>query len=140
MEIHLRWFQVLQNYYSHSENHVLCFDPTNSQRMIEGNDNGAYVSCYNAWNCWSRIYNQPTIQFYHLDNDTQFPYIVYDTQQDKTGISVLSASEHGVITFGECTLPGTGESAFIAVKSNVPIIVYIGAVRNFPGSEGALQH
>ena len=65
---------------------------------------------------------------------------MYATQQDNTSISVPSASEFGAIAFHECTLPGTGESGFIAVKPDDSDIVYIGAVGSSPGGEGALQH
>ena len=123
----------------HGDNHDLWIDPENPDRMIEGNDGGACVS-FNGGKSWSSIYNQCTAQFYRMDLDTQFPYRVYATQQDNTSISVPSASEHGAISFGEYTFPGTGESGFIAVKPDDPDIVYIGAVGSSPGGHGALQH
>ena len=123
----------------HGDNHDLWIDPENPNRIIEGNDGGACVS-FNGGKSWSSIYNQCTAQFYRMDLDTQFPYRVYATQQDNTSISVPSASEHGAISLGECTLPGTGESGFIAVKPDDPDIVYIGAVGSSPGGHGALQH
>jgi hypothetical protein len=64
---------------------------------------------------------------------------VYATQQDNTSISVPSQTEWGMITLGDTTLPGTGESGFIAVHPNDPNIVYIGAVGSSPGGNGALQ-
>ena len=123
----------------HGDNHDLWIDPNDSQRMIQGNDGGACVS-FNGGKSWSTIYNQLTAQFYRMDIDNQFPYRVYATQQDNTSISVPSASEYGAITFNECTLPGTGESGFIAVNPDDPDIVFIGAVGSSPGGEGALQH
>ena len=123
----------------HGDNHDLWIDPSDSLRMVQGNDGGACVS-FNGGKSWSTIYNQLTSQFYRMDIDNQFPYRVYATQQDNTSISVPSASEYGAITFNECTLPGTGESGFIAVKPDDHDIVYIGAVGSSPGGEGALQH
>ena len=123
----------------HGDNHDLWIDPSDSLRMVQGNDGGACVS-FNGGKSWSTIYNQLTSQFYRMDIDNQFPYLVYATQQDNTSISVPSASEYGAITFNECTLPGTGESGFIVVKPDDPDIVYIGAVGSSPGGEGALQH
>lgn len=64
---------------------------------------------------------------------------MYATQQDNTSISVPSQTEWGMITLGDTTLPGTGESGFIAVHPNDPNIVYIGAVGSSPGGNGALQ-
>ncbi|MSP50473.1 MAG: glycosyl hydrolase [Alphaproteobacteria bacterium] len=122
----------------HGDNHDLWIDPVNPKRMIEGNDGGACVS-FNGGASWSSIYNQKTSQFYRMDIDNQHPYRVYATQQDNTSISVPSASEWGVITLGDCTYPGTGESGFIAVHPDDPNIVYCGAVGSSPGGAGALQ-
>ncbi len=122
----------------HGDNHDLWIDPANAKRMIEGNDGGACVS-FNGGASWSSIYNQKTAQFYRLDVDNQHPYRVYGTQQDNTSISVPSASEWGVITLGDCTYPGTGESGFIVVHPEDPNIVYCGAVGSSPGGAGALQ-
>ena len=122
----------------HGDNHDLWIDPLNPSRMIEGNDGGACVS-YNGGNSWSSIYNQNTAQFYRMDIDNQYPYRVYATQQDNTSISVPSQTEWGMITLGDTTLPGTGESGFIAVHPEDANIVYIGAVGSSPGGNGALQ-
>ncbi|MBI1777915.1 MAG: glycosyl hydrolase [Proteobacteria bacterium] len=122
----------------HGDNHDLWIDPADPKRMIEGNDGGACVS-FNGGRSWSSIYNQKTAQFYRMDIDNQHPYRVYATQQDNTSISVPSASEWSVITLGDCTYPGTGESGFIAVHPDDPNIVYCGAVGSSPGGAGALQ-
>ena len=122
----------------HGDNHDLWIDPKNPSRMVEGNDGGACVS-FNGGDSWSTIYNQNTAQFYRMDIDNQYPYRVYATQQDNTSISVPSQTEWGMITFGDSTLPGTGESGFIAVHPEDSNIVYIGAVGSSPGGNGALQ-
>lgn len=122
----------------HGDNHDLWIDPVNNQRMVQGNDGGANVS-FNGGATWSTIYNQMTAQFYRMDIDNQFPYSLYATQQDNTSICVPSATEDGVITFGDCTITGTGESGFIAVHPEDANIVYVGAVGSSPGGSGALQ-
>ncbi len=122
----------------HGDNHDLWIDPSDSSRMIEGNDGGANIS-FNGGASWSTIYNQKTAQFYRIDVDNQYPYRVYGTQQDNTSISVPSASEWGVITLADCSYPGTGESGFIAVNPKDHDIVYIGAIGSSPGGSGALQ-
>ncbi|MCP4073995.1 MAG: glycosyl hydrolase [Hyphomicrobiales bacterium] len=122
----------------HGDNHDLWVDPANPQRMIEGNDGGACVS-FNGGDSWTSIYNQNTAQFYRMDIDNQYPYRVYATQQDNTSISVPSQAEWGMITYADSTLPGTGESGFIAVHPHDANIVYIGAVGSSPGGNGALQ-
>jgi len=122
----------------HGDNHDLWIDPADPNRMIEGNDGGACVSC-NGGQTWSSIYNQPTAQFYRIDTDNQYPYRVYATQQDNTTISTPSATAWGAITLGDCTYPGTGESGFVAVHPDDPNIVYCGAIGSSPGGAGALQ-
>ncbi|RWI66747.1 sialidase family protein [Mesorhizobium sp.] len=122
----------------YSDNHALWIDPGNPERMIQGNDGGACIT-FNGGRTWSSIYNQMTAQFYRIDVDNRHPYRVYATQQDNTAISVPSASETGVITLGDCTYPGTGESGFIAVDPEDPDIVYCGATGSSPGDCGALQ-
>src|SRR6266851_4637555 len=122
----------------HGDNHDLWIDPADPNRMIEGNDGGACVSC-NGGQTWSSIYNQPTAQFYRIDTDNQYPYRVYATQQDNTTISTPSAAVWGAITLGDCTYPGTGESGFVAVHPEDPNIVYSGAIGSSPGGAGALQ-
>ena len=78
----------------HGDNHDLWIDPSDTDRMIEGNDGGACVS-FNGGESWSSIYNQPTAQFYHVVTDDQFPFRAYGTQQDNSAVSVPSRSIKG---------------------------------------------
>ncbi len=110
----------------HGDNHDLWIDPTNTQRMIEGNDGGANVSL-NGGRTWSSIYNQPTAQLYHVITDNQFPYRIYGAQQDNSTISVPSHSDGGSITNDECFPVGGGESGYIAVDPRNPNIIYAGS-------------
>ncbi|MFZ1756074.1 MAG: glycosyl hydrolase [Caldilineaceae bacterium] len=122
----------------HGDNHALWIDPTDPQRMVQGNDGGACVS-FNGGDTWSSIYNQLTGQFYHLDVDNQLPYRVYGTQQDNSSISVPSSTEKGAIPWNDCYSAGTGESGYIAVNPDDSNIVFVGAVGSSPGGGGALQ-
>ncbi len=122
----------------HGDNHALWIDPKNPDRMIGGDDGGAWVSL-NAGNSWSTIYNQLTAQFYHVATDDQYPYRVYGSQQDNSSISVPSSTGTGAINWGECYAPGTAESGYVAVKPGDPDIVYVGAIGSSPGGGDALQ-
>ncbi|HEX2914362.1 MAG TPA: glycosyl hydrolase [Chloroflexia bacterium] len=122
----------------HGDNHDLWIDPTNNQRMIQGNDGGANVSL-NGGFTFSSIYNQPTAQFYHLATDNLEPYNVYGTQQDNSSIAVPSRSSHTVISWFDCYVAGTGESGYIAVRPDDPNIVYVGAIGSSPGGGNQLQ-
>jgi photosystem II stability/assembly factor-like uncharacterized protein len=122
----------------HGDNHDLWIDPSNSRRMIEGNDGGACVT-FNGGQSWSTIYNQPTAQFYHVCADDQRPYRIYGSQQDNWAISLPSQSHRGAITAMDWVQPGGGESGYIAVKPGDPAIVVGGAVGSGPGM-GRLIH
>jgi photosystem II stability/assembly factor-like uncharacterized protein len=122
----------------HGDNHALWIDPKNNRRMIEGNDGGACIS-FDGGASFSTVYNQNTAQFYHLDVDDQFPYVVYGTQQDNSSIAVPSDALSGAIGWGDCFAAGTGESGYIAVKPDDPKVVYVGAVGSSPGGLGSLQ-
>lgn len=111
----------------HGDNHDLWIDPTDSRRMIEGNDGGACVSV-NGGSSWSTLYNQPTAQMYHVTTDTRRPYRVYGSQQDNSAISLPSMSTRGAITQQDWYEPGGGESGYIAVDEENPNIVYGGAI------------
>ena len=122
----------------HGDNHDLWIDPTNNQRMIQGNDGGANVS-YNGGITFSTIYNQPTAQLYHIATDTRSPYVVYGTQQDNTSIAVPSRTNHKAIRWADCYIAGTGESGYITIRPDNPDIVYVGAIGSSPGGGNALQ-
>ena len=107
----------------HGDQHDLWIDPRGSRRMIEGNDGGATVSL-NGGETWSNIYNQPTAQLYHITTDNQFPYEVYGTQQDNSGMAVRSYSDSGGILTSDWHTVGMSESGDIAVKPDDPNIVY----------------
>jgi hypothetical protein len=49
----------------HGDHHGLWIDPTNPQRMINGDDGGATISIDGGKN-WTPQMNQPTAQFYHV--------------------------------------------------------------------------
>ncbi|GIT72214.1 MAG: hypothetical protein Ct9H300mP28_20280 [Pseudomonadota bacterium] len=75
--------QFYRNHHPHGDNHDLWIDPSDSLRMVQGNE-VEHVSLFKGGKSWSTIYNQLTAQFYPMDIDNQFPYRVYATQQDNT--------------------------------------------------------
>ncbi len=123
----------------HGDNHDLWIDPTNPQRMIQGDDGGAYVT-FNDMAAWSTIFNQPTAQFYHVITDNQTPYRIYGSQQDNTAMSLPSFSPVGAITQQEWYQPGGGESGYIAVNPKNPDIVYGGAIGSGAGNGRLTRH
>ena len=107
------------------DNHALWIDPTNSNYMIMGSDQGATVSMDGGLT-WSSWYNQPTGQIYHVSVDNRFPYWVYGTQQDSGSVATLSRGDYGAITFLDWDPIGGYEFGYIIADPTNPNIVYAG--------------
>ncbi|HEX5166606.1 MAG TPA: glycosyl hydrolase, partial [Thermomicrobiales bacterium] len=122
----------------HGDNQDLWIDPTDSNRMIEGNDGGANVT-FNGGRSWSSIYNQPTAQFYHVTTDDRTPYTIFGSQQDNTALGGPSSSARGAITLNEWFQPGGGESGYIAIKPTDDNIIYGGAIGSGAGNGRLLR-
>lgn len=110
----------------HGDNHGLWIDPTDTKRMINGNDGGATVST-DGGASWSTQLNQPTAQFYHVLADNRFPYWLYGAQQDNSTVAIASASATGGIGEKSYYEVGGGESGYIAPNPDDPNIVYAGS-------------
>ncbi len=110
----------------HGDHHALWIDPTNPQRMINGNDGGATISV-DGGKTWTTQENQPTAQFYHVTTDNRFPYYIYGAQQDNSTIGIASMDDEGVIGRQDWYSVGGGECGYIAVDPRDSNIVYAGA-------------
>ncbi len=110
----------------HVDNHALWIDPSDPDRMIEGNDGGATVTL-NGGRDWSSESNQPTSQFYHVSADGRFPYWLYGAQQDRGTVAIASASYRGAITDKDWYAVGGGESSYVLPKPGDPNVVYAGS-------------
>ncbi len=109
----------------HGDHHGLWMDPTDTDRMINGNDGGATIS-QDGGKTWTTQYNQPTAQFYHVSTDDQFPYHVYGAQQDNTSVAVASLTGHGVIDREDWYVVGEGEAGYVTSEPHNPDVVYAG--------------
>jgi photosystem II stability/assembly factor-like uncharacterized protein len=114
----------------HGDHHGLWIDPTNPQRMINGNDGGAAISV-DGGKSWTQQLNQPTAQFYHVITDNRFPYYVYGAQQDNSTIAIASRSDNGFIDRADWYPVGGGESGYIAPDPRDPNIVYAGSYMGY---------
>jgi photosystem II stability/assembly factor-like uncharacterized protein len=74
---------------NHVDHHALAFDPSNPSRIFEGNDGGIYVSNDSGSN-WTKLYDQPTNQFYEIEIDYQHPDRLYGGTQDNGTLRSLS--------------------------------------------------
>ncbi|MBV8052260.1 MAG: hypothetical protein JOZ80_13790, partial [Acidobacteriaceae bacterium] len=110
----------------HGDHHGLWIDPTNPQRMINGNDGGATITV-DGGKTWTTQYNQPTAQFYHVATDNQFLYYVYGAQQDNTTVAIASRSDAGYIGRQHWYDVGGGESGYVVPDPRDANIVYAGS-------------
>jgi photosystem II stability/assembly factor-like uncharacterized protein len=118
-------FQAYKGAPGGDDNHALWIDPTNSNYMIMGSDQGATISM-DGGKSWSTWYNQPTGQIYHLSTDNRFPYWVYGTQQDSGSVATLSRGDYGAITYLDWDPIGGYEFGYIVPDPTNPNIVYAG--------------
>ncbi len=65
----------------HPDHHALWIDPTNPQRMINGNDGGIAFT-HNRGKSWRFARNLPLAQYYHIAVDMAVPFHVYGGMQD----------------------------------------------------------
>jgi len=66
---------------NHVDHHAMVFDPSNPTHIYEGNDGGIYFSD-SAGDTWSKLYDQPTNQFYAIEIDYLDPSRLYGGTQD----------------------------------------------------------
>jgi photosystem II stability/assembly factor-like uncharacterized protein len=103
--------------------HSAWIDPTNSQRIMLGVDQGATISL-NGGESWSTWYNQPTGQFYRVATDHRFPYWVYGPQQDSGTAGIASRGNNGQIIERDWFPVGPGESGYTIPDPLDPDVVY----------------
>ena len=103
--------------------HFVWIDPTNSQRIMLGVDQGATISL-NGGESWSTWYNQPTGEFYRVATDHRFPYWVYGPQQDSGTAGIASRGNNGQITEHDWYPVAPGESGYTIPDPLDPDVVY----------------
>ena len=118
-----RTFAAWKGEPSGEDDHVLWIDPNDSQRILEGTDQGAVITL-DGGSTWSEWFNQPTGEMYHVIADNQFPYRLYASQQDSGSIAVQSRSDFGMITYRDWFSTGAFESGYIAPDPLNSSLVY----------------
>ncbi len=68
---------------THSDNHAVWIDPSNTNLIYDGDD-GGFWSSTDGGTRWARAWNLPTAQFYHVSVDNADPYHVYGGLQDNS--------------------------------------------------------
>jgi len=106
-----RTFAAIKGAPGGDDYHSVWIDPTNSQRIMLGVDQGATISL-NGGETWTPWYNQPTGEFYRVATDHRFPYWVYGSQQDSGTAAIISRGNNGQITERDWFPVGPGESGY----------------------------
>ncbi|MGC1304797.1 MAG: hypothetical protein WA840_20700, partial [Caulobacteraceae bacterium] len=109
----------------HGDNHELWLDPTDPRHLVEGNDGGANVSLDGGETFTSEL-NQPTAQFYHVADDTHFPFHLLGAQQDSSTVDTATAGISGGVSGSDWYEVGGGESGYVVPDPTDPEIVYAG--------------
>ena len=110
----------------HGDCHDLWIDPTDTQRILMGDDGGATVTL-DGGASWTAQENQPTAQFYRVVTDDGFPYRLYGSQQDNTSVAIASRTAGFGIGPSDWYAVGGGESGWLAPKPGDPAVVYGGS-------------
>ncbi|MDP2955843.1 MAG: hypothetical protein Q8N53_05435 [Longimicrobiales bacterium] len=105
----------------HSDHHALWIDPSDSRRMINGNDGGAQVTL-NGGTSWSGLENQPTADLFSLAIDDQEPYWLYFSQNDNSHIGIPSQSNSGSIGRTDYLDIPQGEGGQTAVRPDGSVV------------------
>jgi photosystem II stability/assembly factor-like uncharacterized protein len=103
----------------HGDNHAMWIDPTDNNRMIEGNDGGATVSTDGTKTWTAEDYS--TAQFYSVVTTNDDPYLVCGEQQDRGTVCVSSTGGTDVVN-----ITGGSESGPIAVDPKDSNVFYAG--------------
>ena len=106
----------------HVDHHVLWIDPTNPQRLIQGNDGGAYATVDGGKN-WTWFNNLPIGQFYMVAANGADPYLVCGGLQDNNAWCGPSGASDGSQWFtvtggdGEYAVPAPSDTSVLYVDS-----------------------
>lgn len=105
------------------DNHAFWMNPLHPDLMVQGHDQGV-VTSVDGGKTWSKYYNLPIGQLYHISTDDRFPYNIYASTQDcPSGCAFGTASRGlgGISTKDVFVVGGDdGESGYVFADPNDP--------------------
>ena len=110
----------------HGDNHDVWIDPTDTRRIIVGNDGGVDLSSDGGRTWFSP--SLPLAQFYNIDADDRVPYHVGGTMQDwgtSSGPAYVLRG-NGAPLVGDFYTVGGGEAGDFAFDRELPGHIYAG--------------
>ncbi|MGA9855290.1 MAG: hypothetical protein WBR29_08460 [Gammaproteobacteria bacterium] len=111
----------------HVDHHAFWQDPTNPDRIIQGNDGGAYLS-QDGGKTWRFLDGMPIEQFYMVAADSKTPYNLCGGLQDNSGWCGASSSlaDDSVSGADWYTVVG-GDGEYAVPAPSDPNIIYANA-------------
>jgi len=107
----------------HGDHHALWIDPSDSSRLINGNDGGINIS-YDGGETWKNMINLGIVQFYNIYVDMAQPFNCYGSIQDNGCYRGPITHRPGRDPAWEWeSIPG-GEASYIALHPENPNILF----------------
>jgi photosystem II stability/assembly factor-like uncharacterized protein len=87
---------------AHVDHHAIAFDPTNPEKVYNGNDGGLYISSDGGSN-YSKVQNLPITQFYTCEVDYSVPERLYGGTQDNSAMRTMTGEtdDWEIIFYGD---------------------------------------
>ncbi|HET7176349.1 MAG TPA: hypothetical protein VFK21_10115 [Gammaproteobacteria bacterium] len=120
----------------HVDHHAIWIDPTNGDRIIQGNDGGAYVSLDGA-KTWRYLDGIPIEQGYMVGADSKHPYDLCTGLQDNSAWCGPSSSlaDDGVTANDWYTPLAGSDGQYVVPAPSDPDLIYVdsqdGAIASF---------
>ncbi len=105
-------------------------DPTDSNHIVYGGDQGASVSL-DGGQTWSSWYNQKTAEIEKIATDNRYPYWIYGSKQDSGTFAIASRGALGQITdLDWFPMPGW-ETGFVTIDPADPDVLFMNGPLGF---------
>ena len=121
-----RSFTEIANYGNsvHPDHHAFWIDPNDPEFLIDGNDGGMNIS-RDAGKTWRFVGNLPLAQFYHINYDMSYPYLVGGGLQDNgSWVGPSQGLKSGGITGSDWQEVYFGDGFDMIFKPDQPDVVY----------------
>jgi len=109
----------------HVDHHTIWIDPLDPNRMIDGNDGGAYISI-DAGHTWRYLDNIPIEQFYSVAADDETPYTLCGGLQDNNAwCGPSSTLSRGGVTGADWYTVTGGDGEYAVPAGHGTHLVYV---------------
>jgi len=119
------WDRIAGNI--HGDHHALWIDPTDPDRLVNGNDGGFHFS-HDGGETWEFVNTVPLAQFYQIAVDDRTPYTVCGGLQDNDVWCGPSATRNvaGILQNYWHEIVGPGDGTYVQVDPRDPDVIYAG--------------